>query len=67
MIKLDDGTSIDISTEISDITKTVLTKICEVADKNNIDRDDTLKYFANLISTFSKISTIKTFEVGNSK
>nr|DAH21339.1 MAG TPA: hypothetical protein [Bacteriophage sp.] len=44
------------------ITNNVLTKICVMADKYNIDRDSLLKYFADMLIGFTNVASIQNYK-----
>lgn len=44
------------------ITNNVLTKICVMADKYNIDRDSMLKYFADMLIGFTNVASIQNYK-----
>lgn len=45
------------------IVNKTIEEICLFSDKHNFDRDNMLKYYAELIGTLAEISTIQDFEV----
>ena len=46
----------------SNLTNKVLKEICRISDAHNIDRDSTLKYFADMLTTFTKVATIQNYD-----
>ena len=46
----------------SNLTNQVLKEICRISDAHNIDRDSTLKYFADMLTTFTKVATIQNYD-----
>lgn len=53
------------SEDMAVIVNKTIKEICLFSDKHNFDRDNMLKYYAELIGTFTEISTIQGFEVEN--
>lgn len=41
----------------SNLTNKVLKEICRISDAHNIDRDSTLKYFADMLTAFTEVAT----------
>lgn len=58
----------DIDTDDLDIdyddnlTNKVLKEICRISDAHNIDRDSTLKYFADMLTAFTEVATIQNYD-----
>lgn len=44
--------------EINEVLIYTIYKICEIADKQNIDRDDLLKFYSNLVYCVTEYTTI---------
>lgn len=51
--------------EINDIVIYTINKICEIADKQNLDRDNLLKFYSNLVHNFAECTTINEMKVRN--
>lgn len=51
--------------EINDIVIYTIYKICEIADKQNLDRDNLLKFYSNLVHNVTEYSTINEMKVRN--
>ena len=47
--------------DFSNLTNKVLAEICRISDAHNIDRDSALKYFADMLTSFTEISTIQNY------
>lgn len=47
--------------DFSDLTNKVITEICLISDKHNIDRDSALKYFADMLTAFEEVATIQNY------
>ena len=58
-----DGLTEAESEDMAIIVNKTIEEICLFSDKHNFDRDNMLKYYAELIGTFAEISTIQDFEV----
>lgn len=58
-----DGLTEAESEDMAIIVSKTINEICLFSDKHNFDRDNMLKYYAELIGTFAEISTIQDFEV----
>ncbi len=52
--------------EVAGITQEVITRICIVADKHNIDRDSMFKYFADLLVGIAEVATIRNYNCSSS-
>lgn len=50
--------------EMARITNGAVREILEAADRNNIDRDSAIKYFADLFLTVASVSTFEHFKLG---
>ena len=48
--------------DINNLTNKVLAEICRISDAHNIDRDSALKYFADIITVFTEVSTIQNYD-----
>lgn len=46
----------------SNLTNKVLKEICHISDAHNIDRDSTLKYFADMLTAFTEVATIQNYD-----
>ena len=51
--------------EINDVVIDTINKICEIADKQNLDRDNLLKFYSNLVHNVTEYSTINELKVRN--
>lgn len=51
--------------EIYDVVIDTINKICEIADKQNLDRDNLLKFYSNLVHNVTEYSTINELKVRN--
>ena len=58
-----DGLTEAESEDMAIIVSKTINEICLFSDKHNFDRDNMLKYYAELIGTLPEISTIQDFEV----
>ena len=58
-----DGLTEAESEDMAIIVIKTIEEICLFSDKHNFDRDNMLKYYAELIGTLAEISTIQDFEV----
>lgn len=50
---------------ISDVTEQVynlISNVCDISDKYNVDRDSSMEYVAGIINTISATASIKEFE-----
>lgn len=50
--------------EMARITNGAIREILEAADRNNIDRDSAVKYFADLFLTVASVATFEHFKLG---
>ena len=50
------------SEDMAVIVNKTINEICLFSDKHNFDRDNMLKYYAELISALTEIATIQNFE-----
>ncbi len=48
--------------DFSNLTNKVLKEICRISDAHNIDRDSTLKYFADMLTAFTEVATIQNYD-----
>lgn len=60
-----DGLTEAESEDMAIIVNKTINEICLFSDKHNFDRDNMLKYYAELISAFTEIATIQGFEAEN--
>lgn len=60
-----DGLTEAESEDMAIIVNKTINEICLFSDKHNFDRDNMLKYYAELISAFTEIATIQGFESEN--
>ena len=51
--------------EINDIVIDTINKICKIADKENLDRDNLLKFYSNLVHNLTECATINEMKVRN--
>ena len=51
--------------DLQSIVTDTLASVCAVADKNNIDRDSMLKYFADMLTAFTEVASIKNYETNH--
>lgn len=54
--------------EMEDLQRIVadtLASVCAIADKNNIDRDSMLKYFADMLTAFAEVASIQNYETNH--
>ena len=51
--------------DLQNITADTLASVCSMADKNNIDRDSMLKYFADMLTVFAEVATIQNYETSH--
>ena len=58
-----DGLTEAESEDMAIIVNKTIEEICLFSDKHNFDRDNMLKYYAELIGKLAEISTIQDFEV----
>lgn len=50
---------------LQSIVTDTLASICVMADKNNIDRDSMLKYFADMLTAFAEVASIQNYETNH--
>lgn len=58
-----DGLTEEETEDMAIIVNKTIEEICLFSDKHNFDRDNMLKYYAELIGTLAEISTIQGLEV----
>ena len=51
--------------EINDVVIDTINKICEIADEQNLDIDDLLKFYSNLVHNVTECATINEMKVRN--
>ena len=51
--------------DLQNITTDTLASICTMADKHNIDRNSMLKYFAYMLTAFTKVASIQNYETSH--
>ena len=51
--------------DLQSITTDTLASVCAMADKNNIDRDSMLKYFADMLTAFTEVASIQNYETNH--
>lgn len=51
--------------DLQSITADTLASVCAMADKNNIDRDSMLKYFADMLTAFTEVASIQNYETNH--
>ncbi|MCX4257769.1 MAG: hypothetical protein OSJ54_12705 [Oscillospiraceae bacterium] len=49
--------------EFSDLMSDTVNALVKLADKHNVDRNDTMEHFAELFSTMAEISTFENYSV----
>ena len=52
------------TSEMARVTNMTIREILEAADRNNIDRDSAVQFFADLFLTMTSIATFKQFDLG---
>lgn len=48
--------------DLQSIVADILASVCAMADKNNIDRDSMLKYFADMLTAFAEVASIQNYK-----
>lgn len=48
--------------DLQSVVTDTLASVCAMADKNNIDRDSMLKYFADMLTAFAEVASIQNYE-----
>jgi len=51
--------------DLHSIVADTLASVCALADKNNIDRDSMLKYFADILTAFTEVASIQNYETNH--
>lgn len=51
--------------DLQSIVADTLASVCAMADKNNIDRDSMLKYFADILTAFTEVASIQNYETNH--
>ena len=51
--------------DLQNIVTNTLANVCAMADKNNIDRDSMLKYFADMLTVFTEVASIQNYETNH--
>ena len=51
--------------DLQSIVADTLASVCSMADKNNIDRDSMLKYFADMLTAFAEVASIQNYETNH--
>lgn len=51
--------------DLQSITTDTLASVCAIADKHNIDRDSMLKYFADMLTAFTEVASIQSYETNH--
>lgn len=51
--------------DLQSIVTDTLASVCAMADKNNIDRDSMLKYFAGMLTAFAEVASIQNYETNH--
>lgn len=51
--------------DLQSIVTDTLASVCAMADKNNIDRDSMLKYFADMLTAFTEVASIQNYETSH--
>lgn len=51
--------------DLQSIVTDTLASVCAMADKNNIDRDSMLKYFADMLTAFAEVASIQNYETND--
>ena len=51
--------------DLQNIVADTLASVCAMADKNNIDRDSMLKYFADMLTAFTEVASIQNYETNH--
>jgi hypothetical protein len=47
--------------DLQSVVTDTLASVCAMADKNNIDRDSMLKYFADMLTAFAEVASIQNY------
>ena len=51
--------------DLKNIITDTLENVCAMADKNNIDRDSMLKYFADMLTALTEVASIQNYETNH--
>ena len=51
--------------DLKNIITDTLENVCAMADKNNIDRDSMLKYFADILTGLTEVASIQNYETNH--
>ena len=51
--------------DLQSIVTDTLASVCAMADKHNIDRDSMLKYFADMLTVFTEVASIRNYETNH--
>ena len=51
--------------DLQNIVTDTLANVCAMADKNNIDRDSMLKYFADMLTALTEVASIQNYETNH--
>lgn len=51
--------------DLQSIVTDTLASVCAMADKHNIDRDSMLKYFSDMLTTFTELASIQNYEASH--
>jgi hypothetical protein len=51
--------------DLQSVVTDTLASVCAMADKNNIDRDSMLKYFADMLTAFTEVASIQNYETNH--
>ena len=51
--------------DLKNIITDTLENVCAMADKNNIDRDSMLKYFADIVTALTEVASIQNYEANH--
>lgn len=52
------------TSEMARVANMTIREILEAADRNNIDRDSAVQFFADLLLTITSVSTFEHFDLG---
>lgn len=52
------------TSEMTRVTNMTIREILEAADRNNIDRDSAVQFFADLFLTMTSVATFEHFDLG---
>lgn len=51
--------------DLQSIVTDTLASVCAMADKHNIDRDSMLKYFADMLTVFTEVTSIQNYDANH--